>query len=175
MYLCVPIVPTSYGVVFNSQIMPIKDEVVNTFISTMQLLILVEVARVEIMPIHEKNTCMQLTLVYNDDTNMQEVILLIASNEKPFQLANNLCSILLVLQGLQEKGYKGKFVNSNYSISVPHFKIRLFPRDQNDNLVFEFPPPKTNKLIEVGLENFKGMESKRDEGQNMIRVPPQEH
>jgi hypothetical protein len=38
--------------------------------------------------------------------------------------------------------------------------------------VFEFPPPKTNKLIEVGLGNFKGMESKRDEGQNMIRVPP---
>jgi hypothetical protein len=38
--------------------MPIKDEVANIHIGTMQLLILVEVARVEIMLIHEKNTCM---------------------------------------------------------------------------------------------------------------------
>jgi hypothetical protein len=76
---------------------------------------------------------------------------------------------------LQEKGYKGKFVKINYSISVPHFKIRLFFRDYNDNLMFEFPPPKTNKLMEVRLGNLKGMESKRYEGQNTIKVPPQEH
>ncbi len=74
--------------------------------------------------------------------------------------------------GVAREGYKGKFVNINYSTSVPHFKIRLFPRDYYDNLMFEFPPPKTNKLIELGLGNLKGMESKRDEGQSTIRVPP---
>jgi len=41
----------SYGVALNSQIMPIKYKVVNIHIGTMELLILVEVARVEIMPI----------------------------------------------------------------------------------------------------------------------------
>ncbi len=41
----------NYGVVLNSQIMPIKYKVANIHIGTMELLILVEVARVEIMPI----------------------------------------------------------------------------------------------------------------------------
>jgi hypothetical protein len=36
--------------------------------------------------------------------------------------------------------------------------------------MFEFPPPKTNKLV-VGLGNLKGMDSKRDEGQNTTKVP----
>jgi len=48
MFLCVHVMP-SYGVVLNSQIMPIK--VANIHIGTMELLILVDVARVEIMPI----------------------------------------------------------------------------------------------------------------------------
>jgi hypothetical protein len=57
------------------------------------------------------------------------VILLVASNEKPFQLGNkpmfNSASVVRVAK----KGIQKKNCEINYSTNVLHFKIRLFPRD----------------------------------------------
>jgi len=57
------------------------------------------------------------------------VILLVASNEKPFQLGNkpmfNSASVVRVAK----KGIQKKNCEINYSTNVLYFKIRLFPRD----------------------------------------------
>jgi hypothetical protein len=78
-----------------------KGEVVSIHVGLLQLLIMGElVVGVELVPIHEDNTCSQFTLVYDEDTNMHEVISLIMLDEKPFQLGNNLHSILPMLKRL---------------------------------------------------------------------------
>jgi hypothetical protein len=79
-----------------------KGEVVSIHVGVLQLLVMGElVVRVKLVPIHEENTCIQSTsLVYNEDTNMHEVISLVTLDEEPFQLGDNLHSILPMLKQL---------------------------------------------------------------------------
>ncbi len=111
-----------------------KGEVVSIHVGLLQLLVMGElVVGVELVPIHEDNTCIQPTLVYDEDTNMHEVISLITLDEKPFQLGNNLHSILPMLKWLWKKGCKGNLVNIEYFI-IPHFKVGFLPKNYNDNV-----------------------------------------
>jgi hypothetical protein len=61
------------------------------------------------------------------------VISLITLDEKPFQLGNNLHSILPMLKWLWKKGCKGNLVNIEYFI-IPHFKVGFLPKNYNDNV-----------------------------------------
>jgi hypothetical protein len=78
-----------------------KGEVINIHVGLLQLLVTGElVIGVKLVPIHEENTCIQSKLVYYEDTNMHEVISLVTLNEEPFQLSNNLHSVLRMLKQL---------------------------------------------------------------------------
>ncbi len=50
-------------------------------------------------------------------------------------------------------------MNIEYSI-IPHFKVRLFPKNYNDNVLFEFPPPNKDESIEGGLGKLERKKSK---------------
>jgi len=82
---------SNHDVASYSQSKAMKGEVIRIHVGLLQLLVMGElVVGVELVLIHEDNTCIQSTLVYDEDTNMHEVISLVTLDEEPFQLGNNL-------------------------------------------------------------------------------------
>jgi hypothetical protein len=92
---------SNHDVASYSQSKAMKGEVINIHVGLLQLLVTGKlVIGVKLVPIHEENTCIQSKLVYDEDTNMHEVISLVTLNEEPVQLSNNLHSILRMLKQL---------------------------------------------------------------------------
>ncbi len=95
---------SKHDVASYSQSKVMEGEVVSIHVGLLQLPVMGElVVGVKLVPIHEENTCIQSTLVYNEDTNMHKVISLFTLDEEPFQLGNNLHSILPMKEGVQRQ------------------------------------------------------------------------
>ncbi len=141
---------SKHDVASYSQSKVMEGEVVSIHVGLLQLPVMGElVVGVKLVPIHEENTCIQSTLVYNEDTNMHEVISLFTLDEEPFQLGNNLHSILPMKEGMQRQPCEYR------AFHYITFKVRFLLKNYNDNVLFEFPPPNKDKSIEGGLGNLE--------------------